>query len=158
MATNIPCCLFCAAAIPNCKDRWNISYGEGLKVKETIRELLTNNCASVHDHTAVELYMKSLEVVCKKKCFSLIAKLNKLTQDIKAIRDELEKTVQSSYSHFSIGRNFGSLGIHRKRSNPRKTPTPSKRLRRENANTPTRQFLGTTMTHGEPAIAVMSTS
>lgn len=83
----------------------------------------------------------------------------KLTQDFKGIRDELEKTVQSSYSHFD--QDFDSPGIQRgtrKRSNPVKTPSPTKRLRRENANTPTRQFLSTTVAHGEPAVAVMSTS
>ena len=36
------------------------------------------------------------EILCKKKWFPLISKLIKFRQDIKGIRDELEKIVQNS--------------------------------------------------------------
>ena len=157
MAANIPYCLLCAATITNCKNRRNVSYGEGLTVREVIREFLINNRVRSSDAEpteAVELYMKSSNVVCKQKCFPLISKLIKLQQDIKGIRDELEKTVQNSYMHFERTHGGGS----RKRSSSLRTPSPHKRLIRELANTPTRQFLSTTMVDNEAVVAVISSS
>ena len=86
MASNvpreIPRCLLCTNFIANPKDRRNISYGEGIKIKDLIRGLLVRNnddCINViagSESESVDYYMESTNVICKKILLSITYKIN----------------------------------------------------------------------------------
>jgi len=146
MASNIPRCLLCANIIPDSKNQRNISYGGGIKIKDVIRGFLMKNNNDCNG--AIDDYMESTNVVCKRNCFPSLTKLIKLREDTKVLCDKLANVTQISFIHFDSGR----CG---KRANPNEAPvTPHKRLRKEEPNTPTRQFLSTTLVNDEPVIAV----
>ena len=73
----------------------------------------------------------------------------KLREDTKNLCDKLENIAQNSFVQFNSGR-------HGKRAaNLNEAPaTPRKKLRKEQPNTPTRQFLSTTVVDDEPVVAV----
>ena len=94
MASNVLCeiprCLLCTNFIANPKDQRNISYGEGIKIKDVIRDLLVrNNNDYKNIITGSESesadYMESTNVVCKRYCFPSLTKLMKLRKDTKSL-------------------------------------------------------------------------
>jgi len=67
----IPQCLLCGTVIPVSTERRNVSYGEGLELKESIRESLkwiNNRLETPSERIVIENYMELSNVVCKKKC------------------------------------------------------------------------------------------
>ena len=70
--------------------------------------------------------------------------------EIEALTGKLKSIAQNSFYNFDSGY-YG----HGKRSNPNEAvSTPSKRLRKELPNTPTRQFVSTTVVDNDPVVAV----
>lgn len=67
----------------------------------------------------------------------------KLRVDIKTLSDKLENMVQNSLKNF-----HSRSCVHGKRLNPNEA------LRKEQPNTPTRQFVNTTVVCNEPVVAV----
>ena len=171
MATPVPCCLLCGAALPESKCRRSVLSNEGNNVKRVVedyvrKELCSDRLTQASGIEANDLaiaYLRRSTVLCKTNCYNSVIRLLEKANSFQELNNKLENEVSKSLSAFMLDSGLSaadttvqSPSVQRKRPPSSYADwTPSrKRLRKESMNTPMRLFVTNTVVEDKSAVAV----
>jgi len=173
MASPVPCCLLCGAALPESKGRRSILSNEGNNVKQVVedyvRKALSNGRLTASDIEVDDLsiaFLRRSTVLCKINCYNSVIRLLEKAKSFQELSNKLENELCKSLNAFMLDSGLPvvdtalqSPSVQRKRPHCSNTDwTPSrKRFRKESMNTPTRLFVANTaVAEDKSAVAVSS--
>ena len=90
-------CKFCCAEVADSRERRCLHATSSEEVQSALRKVLVGKGCS---EAAAKQHFES-GYVCKK-CFLLVKKYNRLVMDIKEVKKEMEKTINSTAAEFNL--------------------------------------------------------